>query len=165
MGTKVTQWRPSWWTEEVHGSAWERAREAMRRDWMQTKHDLHLGGHEMNQSIGDTVRQATAKQHLPTSEQANPPKIIGEWPEAEALYRYGHAARLQYGAEHPQWSVALEQKLAGEWTTGQNQAEHDWSVVRLYVRRAYEQTPDLDTITQAQGQSDATDRAMQQQRH
>ena len=31
--TQDPTWRPSWWKAEVHGSAWERVREAMQRDW------------------------------------------------------------------------------------------------------------------------------------
>ena len=62
MSTTISKWRPSWWSDEVHGSAWERAQEAMRRDWAQTKHDLHLGGHEMNQSLTDTLKQAAGQE-------------------------------------------------------------------------------------------------------
>src|SRR5581483_8090792 len=56
MGTM--KWQPAWWNDG-HASAWERVKEAMRRDWEQTKHDLHLkGGHELNQGVKDTVKQA-----------------------------------------------------------------------------------------------------------
>ena len=57
---------PTWWNDQ-HNTAWERAREALRRDWEQTKADLtgNASGHDLNQSIGDTVRQATGKDPLP----------------------------------------------------------------------------------------------------
>ena len=138
MSTTITSWRPSWWADAVHGSAWDRAREALRRDWSQTKHDLHLGGHEMNQGATDTLLQAAGEQHLPTINQANPPKVIGAWSDAEIPYRYGYAARKQFGAEHPSWSPELEAKLEAEWMTAQDRIAHDWESARRFVRRGYE---------------------------
>ena len=138
MSTTISRWRPSWWSDEVHGSAWERAQEAMRRDWAQTKHDLHLGGHEMNQGLADTLKQAAGQEHLPTINQANPPKVIGEWSDAETPYRYGYAARRQFGAQHPAWSPELESKLKDEWMMAQDQATRDWESARRFVQRGYE---------------------------
>jgi hypothetical protein len=138
MNEKSTGWRPSWWSEEVHGSAWERVREAMRRDWSQTKHDLHVGGHEMNQEMGDTLGQAAGKQHLPSINQANPPRVIGVWGDAETPYRYGYAARQQFGATHPAWSPELEARLKNDWMEAEDQATRDWESARRFVRRGYE---------------------------
>jgi hypothetical protein len=138
MGTMISKWRPSWWTDEVHGSAWERVKEAMRRDWMQTRHDLGVGGHEMNQTLANTVKQATANEHLPTINEANPPTVIGEWSEAEVPYGYGYGARTEYGARHPQWNEGLEQMLEGEWVSAQDDVRHDWGTVRSLVRGGYE---------------------------
>jgi hypothetical protein len=139
MSTTTSGWRPSWWSNEVHGSAWDRIKEAMRRDWTQTKHDLHLsGGHEMNQSAVDTLKQAAGEEHLPNINHANPPKVIGEWNDAEIPYRYGHAARLQYGATHPAWSPELESTLEREWTEAKDHVSHDWASAKQFVRRGYE---------------------------
>ncbi len=135
MGT-LTSWRPSWWSDQVHGSAWERAREALRRDWSQTKHDLGVGGHEMNQDVSDTVLQAAGQEHLPSFEHANRPKVIGDWADAEVFYRFGHAARAQYGATHPVWNEGLEQKLRAEWAAAH--AEREWEAQRHLVRSGYE---------------------------
>src|ERR1700722_19358116 len=135
MSTTISSWRPSWWSDEVHGSAWDRVKEAMRRDWMQTKHDLHVGGHEMNQSVADTLNQATGVQHLPGINEANPPKVIGDWHDAEVAYRYGHAARAQLGAQHPAWSAELERTLGREWTAARDHLSHDWAGVKHFVRR------------------------------
>ena len=145
MGTMMS-WRPSWWSEEVHGSAWERAKEALRRDWMQTKRDLGVGGHEMNQSISDTVNQATGTQHLPTINEANPPKVIGTWDVVETYYRFGHAARQQYGRAHPTWNEGLEQKLKSEWIAAQDKAGRDWSELTAFVRRGYEHRDTVPTL-------------------
>jgi hypothetical protein len=144
--SNLSSWRPSWWSDQVHGSAWERARETFRRDWSQTKHDLGLGGHEMNQTISDTINQAAGKQHLPTINQTNPPKVIADWPEAEVFYRYGHAARVQFGDEHPAWNEGLELKLKSEWMSAQDKAGRDWTDLTRYVRRGYEQRPVTGTL-------------------
>jgi hypothetical protein len=138
MSNMISKWRPSWWSDEVHGTAWERVREAMRRDWAQTKHDLNLGGHEMNQSVLDTVQQAAGEQHLPNINHANPPKVIGEWSDAEIPYRYGFAARKQFGGQHPAWSPELENKLRNEWLEARDQETRDWEAARRFVRRGYE---------------------------
>lgn len=138
MGTMISEWRPSWWSDQVHGSAWERTKEAMRRDWTQTKHDIGHGGHEMNQGVLDTVKQAAGKEHLPSYSQANPPKVIGEWSQAEVSYRYGHAARSQYGSLYPQWNQELEDKLKAEWTAAMASPDQGWVAVTHFVRRGYE---------------------------
>ena len=69
-------WRPYW--VQTYGSAWERAKAALHRDWEQTKRDLHLGGHELNQSLKDTVMQVAGKQRIPAYDRANPPKMYGQ---------------------------------------------------------------------------------------
>ena len=56
------KWQPAWWNDN-HASAWDRVKEAMRRDWEQTKHDLHIkGGHELNQDIG--TAQAISQRNV-----------------------------------------------------------------------------------------------------
>jgi hypothetical protein len=138
METKMSKWRPSWWTDEVHGAAWERVKEAMRRDWKQTRHELGVGGHEMNQTLTDTVPQAAAKEHVPTVNEANPPKVIGDWSEVEIPYGYGYGARTEFGAQHPQWNEGLEQLLEGEWVAAEDYVRYDWGTVRSLVRCGYE---------------------------
>ena len=68
-------WHSGSWAE-FHGSAWDRLKEALRRDWEQTKHDLHLkGGHELNQGLMDTIDQAAGSEAIPASNRPNPPKV------------------------------------------------------------------------------------------
>ena len=132
-----SDWHPAWWTDEVHGDAWNRVKGAIARDWAQTRHELGLGGHELNQTIADTARQAVGAEPIPTPDQANPPKVIGEWTEAEIPYGYGHAARTQYGAQHPEWTPELEVQLRGEWAL-QSHGPVDWNVAAPLVRRGYD---------------------------
>ncbi|MGQ0506913.1 MAG: hypothetical protein ACT4TC_16505 [Myxococcaceae bacterium] len=50
----------------------DRAKEALKRDWEQTKHDFNKKyGHDLDQSIGDTVRQATGSEPLPSGSLPN----------------------------------------------------------------------------------------------
>jgi hypothetical protein len=139
-----THWHPKWWKEE-HTSGWERVREAVRRDWQQTRHDLHLGGHELNQKLGDTVKQAEGKDPVPDINQANPPRVVGkldgEWERVEPPMEYGFAARRQFGATHPEWNDDIDRKLEAEWQKqppSKSPVETTWNEVRVYVRRGYE---------------------------
>jgi hypothetical protein len=125
--------RPSWWTQ-AHGDAWERAKEALHRDWDQTKHDLHLGGHELNQDIDHTVAQAAGQERLPAIDAANRPVVIGRWEDVDPAIGFGYAARAYYGSRHPTWSVALEMELQKDW----KDASVPWQDVKNYVRHGYE---------------------------
>jgi len=136
MGTM--RWQPAWWNEH-YASAWDRVKEAMRRDWEQTKHDLSMkGGHELNQNVGDTVKQAAGKEAIPSEDRPNPPKVIGEWNDVEIPYRYGFGARDRYGSQYNAWSGELESTLRKEWESGQNAPNTRWDDVKSYVRRGYE---------------------------
>jgi hypothetical protein len=130
-------WRPAWWTEETHGSAWERVKEALHRDWEQTKKDLHLGGHELNHTAKDTVKQATGKQGIPVNDGPNPPKVIGDWDDVELPMGYGYNARQQYGSEHHDWDDKLEGKLRSEWESPENAPQRGWDDVKQVVRHGY----------------------------
>jgi len=138
MGTM--RWQPPWWNEQ-HASAWDRVKEAMRRDWEQTKQDVHAkGGHELNQQVGDTVKQAAGKEAIPPIDRANPPKVIGDakWDEVELPMEYGFAARAKYGTTYNDWSPELEQTLRSEWDSGRAATGRDWRDVRDHVRRGFE---------------------------
>ena len=64
---------PAWWRPE-HQSLWSRVKDAMERDWEQTKADFSGGknGADLNQHVGDTVRQALGQEPIPTLEEPNP---------------------------------------------------------------------------------------------
>jgi hypothetical protein len=129
----MTVKKPSWWTEE-HASSWDRTREALRRDWEQTKHDLHLGGHELNQTLDHTVAQAAGKQVTPAIDAPNPPKVIAHWEEVEPAIGFGYAARAHYGARYPKWNGELERALHDDW----HDAKVSWNEIKGYVRHGYE---------------------------
>ncbi|MGZ3416288.1 MAG: hypothetical protein ACXWUG_18425 [Polyangiales bacterium] len=130
---KNSGWKPKWWNEETHGSAWERVREALRRDWQQTKHDLHMsGGHELNQTVKDTVKQIAGKEEI-RGDLPNPPKVIGSFDDVELPIGYGHGAQKQYPNER---FSDVEGRLRADWD--RNKTGKDWIEVREYVRRGYE---------------------------
>lgn len=136
--SNTPMWHPSWWTQEVHGSAWDRVKDAMERDWTQTKHELGIGGHELNQSISDTTKQAAGSEPIPAPGAANPPKVIGDWSEAEIPYGFGHAARRQFDTQHPQWTPELEEELRQEWGASPVHGPIDWNDAKPLVHRGYD---------------------------
>ena len=111
MGTM--KWKPAVVDCEDYESGWDRAKEALQRDWEQTKHDLHIkGGHQLNQGVGDTVKQAAGKEQIPSNDGPIPPKVIGEWNDIELPIEYGYGRALgRYGAQHTAWSSELETTL------------------------------------------------------
>jgi hypothetical protein len=137
-------WHPTWYKPE-HATGWDAIKEAVRRDWQQTKHDLHLaGGHELNQKGSDTLKQAIGKESIPSINDANPPKILGEldreWARIEPSLEYGYAARRSFGEKHAQWNAELENNLRAEWeSAGQTSRDRDaWDDVLPYVRHGYD---------------------------
>jgi hypothetical protein len=120
---------PSWWNDS-HSSAWERSKAALRRDWEQTKADVSDGGHELNQDAGDTVKQASGKQRIPTGNVPNPPD---SWDEAEDAVRYGYGARQHYAKED--WNDDLEARLKKDWDSSGR--EGTWDRFKSSVRRGW----------------------------
>lgn len=134
----ATNWHPTWWNDSNH-SAWDRIKEAIQRDWEQTRHDLKLsGGHELNQGASDTIKQAMGKEPIPAGDRPNPPKVIGSWAEAEMPVGYGYGARQKYGADHPVWNEGIELRLRSEWDATPHASTLPWRDVRLLVRHGYE---------------------------
>jgi len=131
--------KPTWWKSE-HASEWQRIKEALRRDWDQTKHDLHLGGHNLNQTIADTGEQLGGV-NPPPDERPMPAKVIGDvsdWAIAEEPVGYGYAARSQFGKQNPRWNDELDATLRSEWDTMRTGAGRSWDEVKIAVRHGYE---------------------------
>ncbi len=98
---------PEWWTDECE-TAWERVKLAMKRDWDQTQHDAGGNQPDTHQKAGNTVRQASGREAIPPRGQ--PP-----YEELEPAYRFGYAARLEYGDEYADWGDELEAQLKQDW--------------------------------------------------
>lgn len=124
MGQAV--WHPKWWSKDKHESAWERVKEAMHRDWVQTKQDFGMkGGKELHQDLDNTVSQAFGAEPIP-------------WEDASVPLAFGYGARHQYGAQHAAWNDDLETELKTEWEQNPDAKRHGWNDIRGYVRRGYE---------------------------
>jgi len=132
---------PSWWNQE-NDSAWERTKAAFKRDWDQTNHDL--GGHapDTDQKIGNTARQASGKEAIP-------PRGVPTYEEAEPAYRYGFGARLEYGAEYPEWDDELETQLKGEWEEIAPARRQTWMQDRAIIRRGWDYDEEEDVVETA----------------
>ncbi len=131
--TGNTQWHAPYWNAEKHGNAWDRAKEALKRDWSQTKADLHVdSGKKLRQGAGDTVKQAAGKEPLPAPNQPNPP----DFNKVEPAVSYGVGAREEYGQQFTAWDDTLETKLSKEWDPTKTGMKFD--DVKPYVRRGWE---------------------------
>jgi hypothetical protein len=124
---------PSWWTDDA-ARDWQVAKEALRRDWDQTKHDLHLGGHEMNQNVDNTLAQAAGAEAMPPVDVANRPKVIGTWEEAEVAIGFGYAARTYYGHRYSSWTAELERELSRDW----HSETMPWKTAEILVHHGYD---------------------------
>ena len=122
------RYKASWWSTE-HDSAWEKVKDAFRRDWTQTKHDLGGNEPDLNQDVDDTVKQAAGKQAIPPGNAPN-------FEEHEPAFRFGYGAMQQYGKQYPQWDDKLENTLRKDWSA--NGDDGSWKRYAKSVRRGYE---------------------------
>lgn len=124
---------PRWWNDE-HTSTWDRVKAALRRDWEQTKADVSSRGTELNQGVGDTLKQAAGSEPIPPGNQPN--RDADRWEDVEAGHRYGVGARQYHGANHSDWNDGVESKLKEEW--GDLKSGRTWDEVRSHVRRGWD---------------------------
>ncbi len=108
--------RPDWYTDE-HDSAWERTKAAFKNDWEQTKNDFGSDkARDMDQDVDDTLKQAAGSDNA--------------FENREQAFRFGHAAKKQYGSQHPAWNDDLDNKLRADYGDTYDQD-------RPYIRHAY----------------------------
>lgn len=133
-------WRPAWWNEEVHGTAWDRVREVMLRDRGQTQRELHLDDHDYAQQLHQAVRHAASGELQPARQGGpTPQEVFGDPSSMEVPLSYGYGARQVYRGQHLTWDNALENKLRVEWENALSQGQqHSWEEVKDYVRQGYE---------------------------
>lgn len=142
MGTAA--WHPKWWTQDQHENAWERVKEALKRDWEQTKVDLKGYGQDLNQGVDDTVKQATGSEAIPPENQPNvkaPQDVttpVWKWSDVEEPMKYGYGAHEYYGAQYKTWDDKLESTLKEEWESVKDGSHRAWNDVKAFVKRGYE---------------------------
>lgn len=136
MGKATIQ--PKWWTEK-HVSQWDNLKDALKRDWEQTKKDLHMGGQELHQNVGDTLKQAAGAEPIPESNSMGTRHGTDlSWDDAEQPLMYGVGARHQYGAQHTAWNDRLETTLKNDWEGAEGGAKRKWDDVKSIVRHGYD---------------------------
>jgi hypothetical protein len=109
--------KPHWHTKDTD-SAWDRIKAAFANDWEQTKADFGVeGARDMDQDADDTVKQAIGTDNA--------------FENHEQAFRFGYAARRQFGASNPAWNEALETQLETDY-------DGDYRRDRRYIRHAYE---------------------------
>ncbi len=119
---------PKWWNKD-NDSAWERVKAAFRRDWDQTKHDFGGKQPDINQDVGDTLKQAAGKQPIP-------PRTQPAYENFEDAHRFGFGARRHYSSTYANWDNNLEAQLQRDWKDTYN--DRDWSEYRQEVRRGWD---------------------------
>jgi hypothetical protein len=131
-GAPLVHKDPSWWTE-THSTGWQRTGAALRRDWEQTKADFGAGGFDLDQDVGDTLKQASGKEVIPPGTMPNPGRAA-DWDENEPALRYGYGAGHYYPDN--EWNEELEGKLRKDWdSTGSSSS---WERVKAAVRRGWQ---------------------------
>jgi hypothetical protein len=75
---------PAWWTDK-HASAWDRVKDALERDWEQTKADFSSrSGAKLNQGVADTLKQAAGEESIPplgTKTHPTTPTVAADAPK------------------------------------------------------------------------------------
>lgn len=123
MATSTKSTQPRWWTGK-YDSAWDRVKEAFRRDWEQTKHDFGGKQPDLSQNVDDTLAQAAGKRAIPSGRVPN-------YDEQERSFRFGYGARMHYSGKYSDWNDELEHELQEDWN-------EDWPTSREAVRRGWE---------------------------
>jgi hypothetical protein len=123
---------PSWWTAE-NDSAWERVKDAFKRDWDQTKHDFGGNQPDTAQNVNDTVKQASGNQPIP-------PRGMPVYEKFEPAYRFGYGARSYYRQKYPKWDPKLEAELQRDWVASHPQGK--WSEDVVYIRYGWDYDED-----------------------
>jgi len=125
--------KPSWYSKEDE-SAWERVKDAFRRDWRQTKHDFGGKQPDLNQQVGDTISQAAGSEPIPPGNMKNPrteTKTDTYQDAYEPAYKFGYAAYRHHGS-CCDWNDETESKLRNDWGD-----DTDWAKNKEAVQRGW----------------------------
>ena len=124
---------PDWWNHD-YDSAWDRVKEALKRDWDQTKRQFGGDEPDTNQKIGNTLRQAEGSEPIP-------PRKHPVYEEVESAHRFGFGARSKYGSKYNTWDEDLEIELKREWETIEPKRRQTWMQDRAAIRYGWEFEP------------------------
>ena len=123
---------PGWWGADIE-SAWNRVKDAVKREW--TQYDLGpFGKADLNQPIGGAVRQAQSWEDIP-------PHGKPKYDEIELAFRFGYGAHVQFGGNHASWDKDLVEFLREEWEKLPANQRRSWMEDRTTIRYGWEFEP------------------------
>jgi hypothetical protein len=123
-----------WWNKQ-NDSSWERVKEAFKRDWDQTKHDMGGRHPDTHQNVSDTVKQAAGLESIPPRGMPTEEEIDDPYHFVEVAYRFGYGARSQYGKQYSGWDKTLETQLETDWREAY--VGLDWEKYKDAVQRGW----------------------------
>jgi hypothetical protein len=131
MNTQSSR-NPDWWKSD-DTSAWDRVKEALRRDWEQTRNDFSGGkkGQDLNQNVDDTVAQAVGKRPIPPPTVANPL-------DADELHAKVKKAQKEMRAAEKEYEEEAEdtaRKLRRDWDSAEHTVRYGYAAARHYGGR------------------------------
>ena len=116
---------PNWWGLD-NDFAWDHVKLAMRRDWNQAKEGT-ANTLNRRQNVLHTARQASGIESiLPLGQH--------DFEDMEPACRFGYGARIEYGANYPEWDDDLELRLAKDWRTINPTRMEKWEQDRIAIR-------------------------------
>jgi hypothetical protein len=157
---KTQQWHASYWDENKHGSAWERVKEAIKRDWVQTKADFnaHPGAPNplyVTNELDDRPQGATASAETTTGQNVIRPggvqdpkgftktrdvkegeRLEHEFEDNLVAIEYGFVAHEYYGPRFGDWNEEVERKLESEWNPQETGMKFDQA--KRYVKKGWD---------------------------
>jgi hypothetical protein len=150
--------RPAWWND-AYTSDWDRVKEALRRDWEQTKADFSIGhAVELNQNAADTIKQAVGNEPVPppmVKTRADTPSQVADQVEKnmkEQLKAEGHIAeartdmaveRVRTEAKVAEAKAEAEQKIAKAKAGAQEKFAKEQEKIAEMRTDAYEKIADV----------------------
>lgn len=120
---------PIWWNQ-MHDRAWERVKDAFKRNWNQKNYEY--GVHPEVDQSRHTAKELTNRNVL------NILSRLAFYEEAEPAYCFGYGARLHYGVRFSEWNVELEFRLKADWEMADRRRRSRWLQDRELVLRGWD---------------------------
>jgi len=149
---------PAWWND-AYTSDWDRVKEALRRDWEQTKADFSIGhAVDLNQNVADTIKQAVGDQPVPppmVKTRADTPGQVADHVEKnmkERLKAEEHIAeartdmaveRVRTEAKVAETKAEAEEKIAKAKREAQEKFAKEQEKITEMRTKAYEKVADV----------------------
>jgi hypothetical protein len=124
---------PDWWNHD-YDSAWDRVKEALKKDWERTKRQFGGDQSDASQKYGSTLSPAEGNETTAHHDQPT-------YEEVEPAHRFGFGARSKYGPKYNSWDEDLEFQLKQEWEIVEPKRRQTWMQDRAAIRYGWEFEP------------------------